>query len=96
MQTLSSMDMEFKIFQMAISIKVIMSRVNLKGKDSIIGQMGLPMLESLSMGLDKGREFGLDKMEINIMEYLAMIVKMVQDNIIGKMEIFIEEISLKI
>ena len=48
------------------------------------------------MDLDKEKEFGLEKMEINTQEYLAMIVKMAQANIIGKMEIFIKEISRKI
>lgn len=48
------------------------------------------------MDSGKGKECGQERMVINTSGFLAMTAKMVQGNIIGKMEIYIKEISLKI
>lgn len=77
------MDMEFKIFRMAIYIKDITLKENLMDMANIIGPMALFIKDILQLVLGKDKELGRMIMEINTLVISVMIEKMALANIFG-------------
>jgi len=89
-------DMASKCSLTEINIEVTMRMVNLTGEDNTIGAMELAMKVSLKMVWEREMGHGWVKMEMNIKDISARIVKMDKESSDGQMETFIQENSVMI